>query len=95
MHDNSLLLAVSHCKRLEEALGIIPRDEWGLRYPLVHQGFVIGLVDLMAVEVWYRAACNEDGWRAIPGRWRLIPLPTGIDAPRPVMGWSHAELVIE
>ncbi len=92
MHSNMTLLAVSHCKRLEEALELIPRAEWGLRYPLVHQGYVIGLVDLLAVEVWYKAACNEDGCRPIPGTWKLVPLPTGVDDDRSVMGWSHAVL---
>jgi hypothetical protein len=92
MHSTATLLAVSHCKRLEETLELIPRADWGLRYPLVHNGWVIGLVDLLAVEVWYKAACNEDGCRAVPGRWRLIPIPTSIDDPRHTMGWSHAVL---
>ena len=93
MNDNALLLAISHCKRLEEAMELIPRADWGLRYPLVHQGWIIGLVDLLSPEVWYKAACNEDGCRAVSGRWRLIPIPTDILAPRAVMGWSHAVLM--
>jgi hypothetical protein len=78
MHSNAMLLAISHCKTLREAMELIPRAEWGLRYPLVHNGWVIGLVDLVAPEAWYKAAANADGFRSVPGRWKLVPHPTPI-----------------